>query len=99
MIILMKRLNEFLIKVKNHIKNHPNRIVLMVYFLLVLPFINELIFKYGEGTFYLYYILINELIFKYGEGTFYLYYILGGVLVSFTRRMLEIIWIKTNTEK
>lgn len=80
MIILMKRLNEFLIKVKNHIKNHPNRIVLMVYFLLVLPFINELIFKYGEGT-------------------FYLYYILGGVLVSFTRRMLEIIWIKTNTEK
>jgi hypothetical protein len=76
----MKRLNEFLIKVKNHIKNHPNRIVLMVYFLLVLPFINELIFKYGEGT-------------------FYLYYILGGVLVSFTRRMLEIIWIKTNTEK
>lgn len=52
----------------------------MVYFLLVLPFINELIFKYGEGT-------------------FYLYYILGGILVSFTRRILEIIWIKTKTKR
>lgn len=80
MIISMKRLNEFLIKVKNYIKNHPNRIVLMVYFLAVLPFINELIFKYGEGT-------------------FYLCYILGGVLVSFTRRILEIIWIKTKTKR
>ena len=65
---------------KDYIKNHPNRIVLLVYFLLVLPFINELIFKYGEGT-------------------FYLYYILGGILVSFSRRMLEIIWIKTKTER
>lgn len=80
MINSMKRLNKFLIKVKNYIKNHPNRIVLMVYFLLVLPFINELIFKYGEGT-------------------FYLYYILGGILVSFTRRILEIIWIKTKTKR
>ena len=65
---------------KDYIKNHPNRIVLLVYFLLVLPFINELIFKYGEGT-------------------FYLYYILGGILVSFTRRILEIIWIKTKTKR
>ena len=65
---------------KDYIKNHPNRIVLLVYFLLVLPFINELIFKYGEGT-------------------FYLYYILGGILVAFSRRMLEIILIKTKTER
>ena len=80
MIILMEKLNNFLIIVKNYIKNYPNRIVLMVYFLLVLPFINELIFKYGEGT-------------------FYLYYILGGILVSFTRRMLEFIWIKAKTKR
>ena len=65
---------------KDYIKNHPNRVVLMVYFLVVLPYINELIFKYGEGT-------------------FYLYYILGGILVSFTRRILEIIWIKTKIKR